>query len=169
MRLSFPPPPDTRFFVERGEERSGAIIKSWQPHHSFPPSPLPPLPTPLTVDPFDLHHCNARWRLTRRSDSRSTLLPISTNGKLSGSIGAACRWTDRATRTHTQRGKRVIGLVLVLRCCRQARRKKEMFSLHRKPRSFRHPSHSSRNGERMKQEMVKTRHWSTNHITPRCP
>lgn len=44
----------------------------------------------LTVEPFDLHHCKARWRLTLRSASRSTLFPIKTNGNRSGSVGAAC-------------------------------------------------------------------------------
>ena len=57
----------------------------------------------LTVDPFDLHHCKARWRLTRRSDSRSTLLPISTNGKLSGSIGAACYIREQRNRVKVKR------------------------------------------------------------------
>lgn len=39
--------------------------------------------------PFDLHHCVAFDFGTLLSGSRSTLLPITTNGKLSGSRGLA--------------------------------------------------------------------------------
>lgn len=68
----------------------------------------------LTVDPFDLHHCNARCRLTLRSDSRSTLLPISTNGKLSGSIGAACSIDRGRGAERKRRGGRGGGVVVVV-------------------------------------------------------
>lgn len=40
--------------------------------------------------PLDLHHWVAFDLGTRLSGSRSTLFPITTNGKLSGSLGLAC-------------------------------------------------------------------------------
>lgn len=80
-----PSHPDTKTI--RGNRRPSMIDKS--SHDKSSRGTLLRHGQALTVEPFDLHHCKARWRLTLRSDSRSILFPIRTNGKRSGSGGAA--------------------------------------------------------------------------------